>query len=107
MGSGLLVMRLREAIDRLPSLGDEISICARRPWTAEADCVATALVEPHLSVPPEVKAAGFEYFIDVPTAKEVLGVLRDPPPAAEEVVSLLIYYAEYDAYPDWVYSRDG
>jgi hypothetical protein len=35
----------------------------------------------------------------------VLGVFGEKPPSQEEKIALLVYYADNDAYPDWVYQR--
>ena len=64
-------------------------------------------VEPdeNLALPRDVKGAGFEYVLEVHVAKEVMEVFQGKPPSLAEQVRLLLHYAEHDAYPDWVYSR--
>lgn len=98
-------MKLKDALLRLDELNSEMLICARRPWTENADCVVVA-PDDRLGVPNEVKTAGYEYFIDVPTAKEVLEVFGDRTPTENEKVALILHYAENDAYPDWVYADE-
>lgn len=97
-------MRLDELIMTLDDLDEEITLCARRPWSAAAEAIAVELDEEG-RVPPQVKGAGYAYFLDVPTAREVLEVFGDRRPTAEERLRLLLHYAENDAFPDWVYGR--
>lgn len=56
-------------------------------------------------MPSEVAARGLDYFLEVNIAKEVLEVLGKKAASREEKVKLLIFYAENDAYPDWVFER--
>ena len=93
---------LREVVARLGSLGREQMICCRKPWSENAECVVVA-PNADLTVPEAVRAAGYGYFLDVPTALEVLEVFGDREPTLVERVRLLLYYAENDAYPEWVY----
>ena len=92
-------MTLREAIERLDEWERSDLICCRRPWTAASECVVVA-AEEH-AVPREVAASGFKYFLEVSTAREIIEEKRFTP---EQTVSLLIFYAENDAFPDWYYS---
>jgi len=100
-------MTLGETIKQLDALDEFDMLCARRPWSASAECVVTSLND-DLGVPPHIKEAGFEYFLEVFTAREVLeafGVFSKKPPTEEEKIRLLIHYADYDAYPDWIRKR--
>lgn len=56
-------------------------------------------------MPADVDAAGYAYFLEVHVAKEVNRVSAEKSPTLDEMVRLLVHYAENDAYPDWVYSR--
>ena len=47
--------------------------------------------------------AGFKYFLGVSTAREVLEVFQGREPSLEEKIDCLLYYAENDAFPGWVY----
>jgi hypothetical protein len=97
-------MTLDEAIRHLDEIDDNAILCVRRPWAPSADCIVVAPDE-DLGVPKHIKDAGLAYFLEVHVAHEVLGVFGDSPPTHEEKIRLLIYYAENDAYPDWVYRR--
>jgi hypothetical protein len=57
-------------------------------------------------VPVDVRTEGFEYFLEVHIAREVLEVLVERDVALDRRVSLLIHYAEHDAYPDWIHDGD-
>jgi hypothetical protein len=95
-------VKLKDALLQLDDVNREMLICAKRPWTEDADCVVVA-PDDRLGVPTKIEKAGYEYVIDVPTAKEVLEVFGDRVPTETERVVLILHYAEHDAYPDWVY----
>jgi|SRR6478609_4750837 len=97
-------MLLRELIAELETLDDDQIVCVMRPWTSDAEARLTPADE-RVSVPVEVKDAGFDYFLEVHVAKEVVGVFGDKPASVDEKVRLLLDYAATDAYPDWVYER--
>jgi len=97
-------MTLEEAIRQLDTFDEYHMICVRRPWSPSAECVVVAPAE-NLAQPAHVREAGFEYFLEVFVAHEVLGVFGKKPPTLEEKIRLLIHYADYDAYPEWVYER--
>lgn len=59
----------------------------------------------NFGIPTDVKEAGFSYFLEIFVAREVLEVLEGKPSTSEERVRLLIYYADNDAYPEWVHQR--
>jgi hypothetical protein len=95
---------LQELIAKLNELDDDRIICVKQPWSEKAES-QLAVPDENLSVPADVKAAGYAYFLEVHVAKEVVGVFGEKSPTLDEVVRLLVHYAENDAYPDWVYSR--
>lgn len=86
-------------------MSDETTICARKPWSADAECVIVRLTN-ELTVPDEVKQDGFEYFLEVDVAREVLEVFGEKPGTLDEKVRLLICYATFDAYPDLLINRE-
>jgi hypothetical protein len=96
-------MKLGDAVEGLWNLHEDAVLCVKRPWTRDAECLIVDLDE-QMKVPQEVRAAGFEYLLGVHVAREVLGVFRGREPTTDEKICLLIFYAENDAYPDWVYS---
>ncbi|WP_031431885.1 DUF7716 domain-containing protein [Methylomicrobium agile] len=95
-------MKLRDAIDQITQLRDEEVIFARRPWTLDTDAYIGMLDE-NLRVPDVLINEGLEYFLEVSVAKEVLEVFGNRNPTLEQVRELLVFYAENDAYPQWVY----
>jgi hypothetical protein len=97
-------MNLGQLIDNLHELPKDQCIFARKPWTAESEAIA-ALLGKDFRVPLELSARGLAYFLEVFLIKEVLEVFGDRPACQKERLKLLIFYAENDAYPDWVYQR--
>lgn len=95
-------MKLVEALNQVERLFDSQVIFARKPWTLDSEALIGQLDE-KFRVPAEVTERDLEYFLDVPVVKEVLSVFGARKPTPKERVELLLYYAENDAYPEWVY----
>jgi hypothetical protein len=92
-------MRREEVAKNLDAWNEDSTICARRPWTAESETVVVVQL-PDGGIPSEVKKGGFEYFLEVAVAKEVLEGDRRRTLTVEQKLYYLIYYAENDAFPD-------
>lgn len=99
-----MTMKLTEALDRIEALELDDVVFAKRPWTLQTESEIGRLDDDY-GVPPGVSKRGFDYFIDVPTALEVLEVLSTRNATASDKRELLLHYAEFDAYPNWVYSK--
>lgn len=95
-------MTLIEAVSQLASMNDDWVLCAKRPWMFETETKITELDE-DLKVPADLRAAGFEYFLEVHIAKESLEVFGARKVNDKDKARLLIHYAENDAFPEWVY----
>ncbi|MBZ0237962.1 MAG: hypothetical protein K8M05_36960 [Deltaproteobacteria bacterium] len=93
-------MKLVEAIEKLSELDDDATICVRRPWTGDSECTVVAFDG---KLPEHIEAAGFDYFLEVDIALEVLEVFGDREPTLDQKLQLIIFYAENDAFPDWVH----
>lgn len=93
-------MQLAQIIASLSSFDDELCIVARRPWTAEAEARLVPLDDDG-RIPAAALAERYEYFLEVGVAiDEVIGELQGL--SAEQRVALCIFYAENDAYPEWL-----
>jgi hypothetical protein len=92
-------MTLHDVVQRLDELDDEDIIYVRRPWTSDADCTVTR----YGRATGTSSGDGMEYFLEASTAREALAVFGGRATSLEERLRLLIYYAENDAFPDWVY----
>ncbi len=81
------------------------TLCVREPWSAAAEARVVKVDEAG-RLPRDVKASGLRYFLEATVAREVLDVLKTRPTASqpEDACRLLIYYAENDGYPPWVYT---
>jgi hypothetical protein len=93
-------MKLADILASLESFDEALCIVARRPWTREAEA---ELVLPNEDgrLPAELLSEGFEYFLEVSIALHE--VLSGPVPlSADQKVEAVIYYAEHDAFPDWL-----
>ncbi len=94
-------MTLSDAIRSLGAMQAEQIVCARPPWAPDSECV---VVEPdeRLAVPESVKRMGFRYFLEVGVAREVLEDVAQKSLSEDDKVRLLIFYAENDAFPEWI-----
>lgn len=95
-------MKLEEAFDKIDGLSEDEVIFAKRPWQFDSEALIGKLDE-NFRVPKPIADQNFDYLIDVPVAKEVLGAFGSKQPSPQERRTLLLYYAEHDAYPSWVY----
>ena len=95
-------MKLEQALDELDKLGDEDVVFAKRPWTLDSEALIGQL-DANMRVPQWIADQQFKYFLEVPVAKEVLEVFASRRPTLQQRRELLLYYAENDAYPSWVY----
>ena len=96
-------MQLRQIIDGIPRESDSLCIVAKRPWRADSDGKLVQLTHDY-RVPNEVLAQGYEYFLEVSVAlDEVLNDL-DNMLSPDQRFDAVLYYAEHDAYPEWLYA---
>ena len=94
-------MNLASLIADLESVDNTLTIVAKRPWTANSDARLVSLTDEY-RIPSNVLQEGFEYFLEVSIAlDEVLGELASQLSPAQRVAAI-VYYAENDAYPDWL-----
>ena len=96
-------MKLSEVIVNLASHPEETFICVRRPWIPKADAVLVPFT-PGFRIPETVKVQGFEYFLEVSIANEIIEDYLKQSPSTEKVVAFVIHYAEHDAFPEWASS---
>jgi hypothetical protein len=100
-----MTMDLGTLIDCLPGgLDDRLCIFAAKPWSTTSPAAAVRL-DDEFKPPHGVLEQGLVYFLEVHVANEVLEVFGDRQPSAMEKLDLLIFYAENDAFPEWVYAR--
>jgi hypothetical protein len=98
-------MDLGTLINRLPvDLDDGLCIFAAKPWSGTSPAAVVPL-DDKFSPPPEVVEQGLSYFLEVHICIEVLEVFGDRQPSSDEKRNLLIFYAENDAFPNWVYDQ--
>ena len=94
-------MTLGSIIASLESIDDSLTIVAKFPWNADSEARLISAADGG-RIPSAVLQNGFEYVLEVSVAKdEVLGKRADRLSAAQRVATI-IYYAENDAYPDWL-----
>lgn len=93
-------MKLSDIIAGLDTSDDFLCIVAKRPWSADSEAKLVCFTE-DFRIPEDVRSAGYEYFLEVSTARdEVLSVPVSL--SKEQKVEAVIYYAENDAFPEWL-----
>jgi hypothetical protein len=94
-------MKLGETICALTNTDSDLCIVAKRPWTPESDAQLIRLSEDG-RVPASTEALGYLYFLEVSIVLDE--VLNDLGKALtdEQRIAAVIYYAEFDAYPEWL-----
>ena len=93
-------MTLLQALDQLLGEDDLYTVFAKRPWSADADAVIAKLTETN-ATPPELTAAGYTYFLEADVAREILEGRTGELLSRDQALSLLLYYGEFDGFPDW------
>jgi len=94
-------MTLQEIILKLNWVSDDLCIVAKRPWLPNSEAELISLTEEY-AIPESVKERGFSYFLEVSTARdELLADIKIKLTPAQKV-EVVIYYAEYDATPEWL-----
>lgn len=94
-------MHLRELLADLDSKDDSLCIVAKRPWSPECEADLVRLTEDY-RVPSDTLSKGYEYFLEVSVAREDVFGDVGPKLTPEQRVSAILYYAENDAYPQWL-----
>jgi hypothetical protein len=98
-------MQLFDAIFLAVQMPDDSVICARAPFhqTSEAVIVRT---EEDGSIPQQVKAEGYAYFLETSGVNELLGMIGKKRSSKETKVEFVCYYASWDAYPAWSFDLE-
>lgn len=93
-------MNLAEIVRSLESVDDSLCIVAKRPWTSDSEAMLVAFTE-DFRISKDILSGGYEYFLEVSIAREE--VLSGPLSLShEQQLAAVIYYAENDAYPEWL-----
>ena len=96
-------MTLLQALDQLLGEDDLYTVFAKRPWNAESEAVIAELTE-NDGIPPQLTSAGYEYFLEAFVARELIDERARELMTREQILLMLLYYGEYDGFPDWVNS---
>lgn len=86
--------------------GENEVVFMRRPWGVDSDIVVGEL-EKDCSVPVWAKDGGYEYFMEVFAIRDAISPVEDKGLCFRRMGELVVFYAEYDAYPDWVFDSSS
>ncbi len=93
-------MKLSDIVAGLETVDDSLCIVAKRPWTGDSEAKLVRFTE-DFRIPEESLSARYEYFLEVSTARDE--VLSGPVALSDEQrIAAVIYYAENDAFPEWL-----
>jgi hypothetical protein len=87
---------LVEFVAQLETLEEDEGIVAKPPWAPYAEARIYKMT-PGGGVPAEARSGGYEYFLEVTTACEVVEDFVPKNATLEEECARLIHYAIYDA----------
>ncbi|WP_437331460.1 DUF7716 domain-containing protein [Sorangium sp. So ce394] len=89
--------KLLDLIAKIDQLNREDVIFVKPEWHPDSEASASRLTEDY-RVPEEVRALGYEYFLEVDTINQILEEFRSRPDASlNEKCERIIHYATYDA----------
>lgn len=94
-------MKLSQAIDAVINSDESSVIFAKKPWQLDSNAIIDNLDEDY-RVPQHISDSGFEYFLESELIHELSEIKAEKKISLEKLIELVIYYAEYDAYPDWL-----
>jgi hypothetical protein len=92
-------MKLREILIDSDKLGEYDVVYAKRPWSLESDaCVVR--YEANEAVTRLLKDdTSLEYFLEAELIKDIRSQVEDSGKSSVQVLDILLYYAENDAFP--------
>lgn len=95
-------MKLDEVIEDMIRKNDVNNVVfAKKPWGFESEAIIGAL-DVNDRVPQPIKDAGYEYFLEGEIINELRQAIASKGFGSLELIECVIYYAENDAYPEWV-----
>lgn len=94
-------MNLKNILNNIDSIDEDTTIFAKKPWAENSDVFLKKNHGTYLD--NELKAKGYEYFLEVFVIKEALEVFGNRKISPDEKFKFIVFYAENDAYPEWVH----
>jgi hypothetical protein len=89
---------LGELLIRSKEMSDGDVVYAIRPWSLNSDACVVKYQSDEIVV-RLLSGTSFEYFLEAPLIKDILGQLEDAHKPTLEALKILLYYAENDAFP--------
>jgi hypothetical protein len=97
---------LKAQLLELLVLSSDAIVYARKPWHEDSESLLVVLTEGETPTAALAKE-GYAYVLGTGTAQEVVEVFKGREPSEEETWRLLIHYAQFDAFPEWVFEDTG
>jgi hypothetical protein len=91
-------MNLKEILLKSGELAESDVVYARRPWSLDSEATVESFSkEDHVTrVLPD---SSFEYFLEASLIQDISAQASDGGCNEDEVLRVLLYYAEHDAFP--------
>ena len=96
------VMALVDAVFAVRGADELAVICAREPFSLEAEAVIVTSTEDY-GIPDEMRREGFSYFLEKEDVLELLETISIKGVSRETQAAFVAHYAVFDAYPIWFY----
>jgi hypothetical protein len=97
-------MTLGELLPKVFTLDEDDVVFAKRPFRRDSEAILVRFTADS-AVPPDILAAGYEYFLEVSVMLEIFDPTTCHKLTDDELVEILLYYAEFDAYPEELAER--
>lgn len=90
-------MKLRDILLKSEELDENDVVFAMKPWSLETEAKVVSFA-PGDFVPRFLQDDLFEYFLEAPLIADIRSQITDEGGDPEEVLRILLYYAENDAF---------
>ena len=95
---------LAELPGLLHELPEDLVVFAEEPWIpAPMRCFSGWSSD--FPVPEDIRKSTFRYFLELSIIREFIDDLRAAGLTEAEQLKVMIHYATYDAFPDWLLER--
>ena len=92
-------MKLRDVLNASGTLEEHDVVYARRPWSLDSEASVIRYEESQQVERLQPGAPDLEYFLEAPLLQDIRKQVEEAGRSSEEVLAMLLYYAENDAFP--------
>lgn len=96
-----LHLALIELVRSLYLYDPDDTVYAKKPWNVDSICILDS-TPVHSPSPESLVNQGYEYFLEVRSMIELVLQSVKYSLNLDQLVRLIVHYAENDSYPDWL-----